>query len=241
MTSKTSVDTTLVLRAGASVLAYSAFLNRVLPPRVHVPANLLAAGLATWIVRRDGASWDELGLAPSRIPAGVRTGLVVALPIVATTVGFAAAPQTRRHFNDARVVEANNPAYELALRIPIGTALCEEVLFRGALLALIERHGSRRAAMAVTSALFGLWHILPTLDARAANVDRATMNAETHPVALALGTVAATSAAGLGFALLRRRSGSVFAAVLAHSAVNASAFIAARMHRYHFAPSPPGR
>lgn len=241
MTSETSVDKRVVIGAGAALLSYSAVLNRLLPPRVHVPANLVAAGLATWIVRRDGASWDDLGLAPSRIPGGVRTGVAAAVPIAVTTAALAAAPPTRRHFEDTRVLETPNPLYELALRIPVGTALCEELLFRGALLAVLERHGSRRAAAAISSAFFGLWHVLPTLDARAANSDRATLNSETHPALLILGTIGTTALAGYVFATLRRRSGSIVAAVLAHSAVNASGFIAARMNRRRLGATHPGR
>jgi membrane protease YdiL (CAAX protease family) len=241
VTSKTSVDKRFVIGAGISVLGYSAVLNRVLPPRVHVPANLIAAALATWIVRRDGASWDDLGLSPSRLPDGVRAGIAVAVPIVAATAALAAAPQTRRHFEDTRVLEAPNPWYELALRIPVGTALCEEVLFRSALLAGFERHSSRRAAIVISSALFGLWHVLPTLEARRANADQATMNAEADPRLLVLGTIGATGIAGFAFATLRRRTGSVVAAVIAHSAVNVSGFIAARMNQRRFGRTRPGR
>ena len=43
-----------------------------------------------------------------------------------------------------------------------------------------------------------------------------------------LGTVAATAAAGVGFALLRLRSRSVAAPVLAHAAVNQLGYAAAR-------------
>jgi membrane protease YdiL (CAAX protease family) len=49
-----------------------------------------------------------------------------------------------------------------------------------------------------------------------------------HKFGVVAGTVAATTAAGVGFSLLRLRSGSVLAPVIVHAAINSSAFIAAR-------------
>ena len=48
------------------------------------------------------------------------------------------------------------------VRIPFGTVLLEETLFRGVLLALALRRWSVATAVIVTSAIFGLWHVVPT-------------------------------------------------------------------------------
>ena len=50
------------------------------------------------------------------------------------------------------------------VRIPVATALSEEIMFRSALHALFARAHSLRTTLTWTSFLFGLWHILPTLD-----------------------------------------------------------------------------
>jgi hypothetical protein len=157
-------------------------------------------------------------------------GFTVAAPIVAG-IGLAArAPVTGPYFSDARVLRASRgrAAYETAIRIPIGTALAEELLFRGALLALFRRRYSTAGAVAVSSLLFGCWHLLPARQSVADNSSGGTADTSLRTLALMVGTVAATTVAGVGFAGLRLRSRSILAPVIVHAAINSSAFIAAR-------------
>jgi membrane protease YdiL (CAAX protease family) len=211
-----------------SVLGYSALLNRVIPPRAHVPANLAAAGTAIVAVRALGATWDELGLARSRVGRGVRAGVTLAAPIVAGAAGFATLPQTRGQFEHPRVATAPRPLYEVMLRIPVGTALCEELIFRSALLASFERQHRAAVAIGATSAVFGLWHVLPTLDGL--DHEPAPVDNSARAAAVAK-SVLATTFAGLAFAWTRRRTGSVLSAVIVHTAINTAGFIAVRMRR----------
>jgi membrane protease YdiL (CAAX protease family) len=199
--------------ASAAVAGYNALLHRVVPPRLRMPANLGAATVAVVLVHCDGATWEELGLAPRHTARSARAGALVAAPIVATTAALALLPPSRRHFHDTRVATAPNPAFEIALRIPVGTALCEELLFRSALLAYLDRHTNRIAATITSSLLFGLWHVLP---ARESRVDAGS-------------TVWATTVAGIVFVGIRRRTRSVAAPTVVHAALNASAFVAARL------------
>jgi tRNA pseudouridine32 synthase/23S rRNA pseudouridine746 synthase len=221
---KTTTDTAAI----GAVLAYGASHNRLVPGKARMPANLVAAAVATGVVYLSGASWDDLGLSPLQWRRGVRTGVGVSVPIVASMGVLAATPATRRHFADPRVTEAPNPLFEAALRIPIGTALCEELIFRSALLALLERHGSARRAVALSSLTFGLWHIFPALDAL-----RATEDPEhppsVPPLASVVITIAATTVAGVAFAWMRKRSRSVLAPVIVHGTINGSSFVAARL------------
>jgi uncharacterized protein len=221
------------LAAGAVALGYGAVLNRLLPDAVHVPANTAAAAAFAVAVRRDGATLEDLGLAAERVRPGIRTGLAYALPTVAGVACAAAVPATRRFFADRRVVELSDEraAYEVAIRIPFGTALAEELIFRGALFAVLRRRGSTARALALSSLLFGLWHVFPAVDALPAHATGAT-RARHHPgrwVLAASGTVLATTVAGYGFGRLRARSGSVFAPALVHAALNTSAFVATRI------------
>jgi membrane protease YdiL (CAAX protease family) len=217
------------IAAGIGTLAYSAVLNALLPEAAHVPANLAAAATVVTLARRDGASFADLGLSRDSFGAGARVGLTVAAPIVAG-IGLAArAPATGRHFNDARVLRASRrrAAYETAVRIPLGTALGEELLFRSALLGLFGRKYPTAGAVAASSLLFGLWHVLPALQSVADNASEGS-DESLRTMAIVAGTVAATAAAGVGLAGLRLRSGSILAPVIVHAAINASAFIAAR-------------
>ena len=137
-------------------------------------------------------------------------------------------PRTRSAFREPRIetVPALQAAYEVFARIPFGTALPEELIFRGALLGLLTRRHSPTVAIALSSLLFGLWHIAPTIDRLESN---AAMNGKpvAHKAARVAASVAATSVAGVALALLRRRSGSVVAPWMAHCAVNATGYMCA--------------
>ena len=100
--------------------------------------------------------------------------------------------------------------------IPIGTVLLEEVAFRGVLWGLLWRLGGTVVATAVSSALFGLWHILPSFLRAAVAKDlkvigSAVGQGRSAQVIAVLGTVLFTAGSGVVFCELRRRSGSILA------------------------------
>jgi membrane protease YdiL (CAAX protease family) len=114
-------------------------------------------------------------------------------------------------------------------RIPFGTVLWEETAFRGVLLAALTRVLPVHAAIAASAAVFGVWHIRPTLSAVAAN-DLAD-GPLGRGLAVLLGC-AVTAGAGVLFAWLRMRSGSLVAPVLLHLATNdVGTLAAAAAHR----------
>ncbi|MBM3660168.1 MAG: CPBP family intramembrane metalloprotease, partial [Actinobacteria bacterium] len=106
-------------------------------------------------------------------------------------------------------------------------ALAEELLFRGAVLGAWRPVIGTPGAVAVSSLAFGVWHVLPALEAHAHNPAGADLadrvgGRPTHVV----GTVAATAVAGAGFAALRLRTRSVVAPALVHAAVNQAGYLA---------------
>jgi membrane protease YdiL (CAAX protease family) len=208
-------------RLGAAVAVvviagWNAIVNRVLPAAWYVPANLaVAAGLVA-LGRLSGATPTELGLSPERARAGLRLGFAVAGVVATGIVVGVAVPGSRRFFVDQRLagVSAAGLAYQAVIRIPLGTVVLEEVAFRGVLLGLF---GPGRIGVATSSVLFGLWHVLPTLDALAANDLANSLAARTAAV---VGAVAFTGAVGVVFCALRLRSGSVAAPAVVHAAAN---------------------
>jgi predicted Abi (CAAX) family protease len=155
-------------------------------------------------------------------------GLVAAVPLAAVAAVGVAIPRTRRMLADEKIT-GTSPAeavFETVVRIPLETALAEEVIFRGVLLALGQRSRSRGWAVATSSMLFGLWHVAPTLGARAGGA-KGRPDARTSASTVAV--VATTTAAGVGFAWLRLRARSVVAPILAHAALNITAFAGVRM------------
>jgi uncharacterized protein len=191
-------------------------------------ASITLALVCVGIAGRRGLSAADLGVGRDRIAAGSRWGLGVGAPLVAVVHVLSLVPATRGLFVDARYLQLSGPeaARHLFVRIPFGTALSEELVFRGVLLAALRRQWRQPVAVAVSSALFGLGHVLPALAFTRAN---AGVPGSGSGAALTVGaTVVATGAAGAGLAWLRLRSGSLAAPVLVHAAVNAGALAATR-------------
>jgi membrane protease YdiL (CAAX protease family) len=228
-------------RNGALVLAVGALAARNIAglarsDGAYVPVNVaMTAALVAW-ARRTGCTWHDLGLTPANARGALRLGGVAAAPVVAALALGAGHPATRGIFDDERVnTEAGLPELvsQTGLRIPVGTALYEEVAFRGVLLALLSRQLSVGAAVVVDSVLFGLWHVVPTIGNADANDVVGVARA-----ALVAGSVVATAAGGAAFCWLRRRGRHVAAPALLHVAVNDTSYLLAwwirsRQQRVH--------
>jgi membrane protease YdiL (CAAX protease family) len=122
-------------------------------------------------------------------------------------------------FLDARAAGPLSTALFAAfVRIPLGTVVLEEVAFRGVLPALVS--GSWWRATLVSSALFGLWHVLPAAGLASANAAvGATFGGwgAAGPAGLA---VLSAFVAGVLMCGLRRWSGHLVTPMLAHLATN---------------------
>ncbi|RFU21697.1 CPBP family intramembrane metalloprotease [Geodermatophilus marinus] len=188
--------------------------------------NLIATAVLLGAARAAGLSRAELGLDPRRVGAGLRWGGAFAAVVVAGCAAGVAVPATRPLFADARVAGAGAAelAHDVLVRIPLGTVLWEETAFRGVLLAVLARLLAPRTAVVASALLFGVWHVRPTASAVAAN-DLAG-GAAAQALLVALGCLV-TVGAGLLFAWLRVRSGSLLAPVLLHLATNTSGLLAA--------------
>lgn len=208
-----------------ALVAYNAALNLVPFPRwTYVPLNLLLAGVLVLLARDREISWEALGLARTEISSGLRWGLGAAIVVaVAVAVGVAIGDRIAivgRLLADERAagISGIGLLYETFIRIPLGTAAFEEVAFRGVLLAEISRHRSVVTAVIISSVVFGLWHIGPSLATIRLNDPDVTLTGEVIGVAAAVGV---TTVAGVVFCWLRLASGSLLAPILAHWATNA--------------------
>jgi len=155
-----------------------------------------------------GLARAPLGLRPREVGAGLRLGLRVAAIIGAAVASSAVLPPVRAAM-EARDLPAS-PLRWLALEIPLGTVWSEEAAFRGALGTLAADGFGPVGGRLLQSVAFGLSHIP---DARSTG----------EPV---IATVLTTGAAGWLFALLRERTGSLAAPMLAHLAVNEAGALA---------------
>jgi uncharacterized protein len=209
------------------VAVYNIMVTRI-PRRARLPANLVAAAALAGFARVSGASPSELGLSRASVGRGNRIGLVAAVPLVAASAAAVANPRTRRLLADEKITGTSpgEAVFETVVRIPLETALPEEVIFRGVLLGLGLRSRSRGWAIVTSSTFFGLWHVVPALGAAERG---ATSRPDARTTASTAAVVATTAMAGAGFAGLRLRAGSVLAPTLAHAALNMAAFAGVRI------------
>ncbi len=208
------------------LVAWNVVQNRV-ERRTYGRLNAAGSALVVAVGRATGSTWDDLGLGPGSWRRGVQLGAPVAA--MAAGVMTAAGARHRNLFRDERV-ERVSPA-ELALetlfRIPVGTAVFEELVFRGAAWGRLAARSGVRRAHVISSAIFGLWHILPTLNTlRVYRRGRWRRTPLLAAVAVAA-AVGATGTAGIGLALLRRHSRSVVAPIIVHAVVNGTGYVLA--------------
>lgn len=215
------------LATAALLVAYNTATN--IEPgndRGYISRNVVAAALLVAVARGRGLTWDELGLGRAGLRSGWRWGSAIA-GAVGGAVAVSAVLGRRRSFgrrmlSDRRAdLDDRQLAWQTLVRIPIGTAAFEEVAFRGVVHAMFARSARWPAAMAGSSAAFGLWHVGPTLAALRHN------EVAQHPVGPVAGAVVATTVAGLALGVLRNVGGHVLPCWLAHWTSNAVGLLAA--------------
>ncbi len=214
----------LVLAGYANIIS-----NEVLAEVWHIPFHLGILGLSLLIARRAGTTWTSMGLRPDRARRGATVGGVVigliTIGVVISVVGSAFFPELRDLFERKDIVNGSIgwTLFQAFIRIPLATALYEEVLFRGIVFGMFVRRYSPLVSGIVTSLLFGLWHILPTFEMSPIG-DTGTY---VGVAATIIGSVVGTAIAGLGFLLVRLYANSTIASVLAHIATNSIAMLGA--------------
>ena len=220
--------------AAAACIALAGYNNLVgLRPwhrRWYPVVNGCAAAAALAAAAGSGLTAADLGLRRDRLRAGFRLGSAAAAPVVAAFGLAALTPAARPLLNDQRIagLDRCQLAYQVLLRIPVGTVAWEEIAFRGVLQAALRRVLAEPAATVVGSTVFGLWHTRPTVEALAVNRLAADRGARITAVTA---VAAGTAGAGAVLSLLRERSGSLAAPVLLHLAANCAGPLASALTR----------
>lgn len=228
----------VLVTLACALLLYNLFANRWPPFNGpwYVPLNLavtclvVLAGLGPL-----GLTWREIAGTPESLGfvVGAIAGLVVTAPLLVGTLWGRSA----RLIRDERVAHLGGwaLAYQTLIRIPLGTALLEEVAFRGVLFAGWRHLGDIQAAL-LSSLVFGLWHVGPTINMVRMNRPGASSGGVVRTVA---GAVLFTTLAGLLFVWLRIEWG-LGAPLLMHATVNSVATVASVLaHRRLVAVSAP--
>ncbi|HEV2920084.1 MAG TPA: CPBP family intramembrane glutamic endopeptidase [Actinomycetota bacterium] len=211
-----------------AVLAVAMVVDRAVPG-AHVAVGLGLAACLVVIARADGLTAADLGLARSTWPSGLRWGAAAAALVGAAYALAYLVPAVRHAVPDDAGDIGRATLWAVLVVVPLGTVLPEELAFRGLLLPLLGRRHGVRVATLLSSGLFGLWHVLPSLGGGPANAMIAGTVGGDAPgmAARVMLTVLFTALAGGVLCWLRLRSDSLLAPVLAHWTVNGLGVIVA--------------
>lgn len=160
--------------------------------------------------------FDTVGLAGGLFHALVWGGVTL---LVMFGVGslMLSRPDLKAHLagQPLALLDRRRAVGEIAVRIPIFTALIEEAFFRGVLHAALMALYPMEVAVWLGAGLFGLWHIGPGID-QTRNGDHSMQSRAVHTAV----TVVATTLAGVFLVWLRIETGSIWAPVTVHATIN---------------------
>ena len=206
------------------------YLGLSLPGGMLVPNLVGVALLLRWATRRGGLSPDDLGVrregAFRGAAWGALAGVLMAIPALAV---FTFPPLLEKPISYRPIAALDAPRFlkKILLDMPVATALCEELAFRGVLQGLLARALSTAAAVLAANAAFALWHVVITL--RTAS-ESSVAAARLVPIALLSGLVGVFGG-GVIFSLLRLRTGRLAGSVIAHWMVDALMTVAVYARR----------
>ena len=213
-----------VLVVIAFMLAINVVNNRI-APQTHFllwafgsSVVLIAIGLL------DGNSWTDMGLSWRFGLSGLFwAGLTIALVTIAYAIA-SSFKKTRQAFHDERYAQMSGGrlVFQTLLEVPFGTVLMEEIAFRAVLFSMLARRYGVIWGLVISSVLFGLWHILPSIGTHESNPALGGVAGEGRKgnvIAVAL-SVLTTSVAGVIFVGLRLVSGSILGPMGLHWATN---------------------
>ena len=212
---------TLVLLAAVSLL------DNVLAPGLYLLwACVAIVGLAL-LAWGDGLHRRDLGLGPVTRRAAVAAAVVVVITAAGMLLGTQI-PGVSTAYLDERVsgMGAGEVAFAALVRVPVGTALLEEVAFRGVLLAMLTRRFGLWRGVAGSSVAFGAWHLLPAVSVAAGN-EAVGSALGANSVLLAGVGMAAAGLAGVFLCLLRLRYDHLIVPLALHSTANSLAYFLA--------------
>ncbi|WP_328940627.1 CPBP family intramembrane metalloprotease [Streptomyces sp. NBC_00250] len=212
----------------AVLVAANLLLNRWTgPPRLI--AAVTVSALLLGVLRWAGGTLADAGLAPGTLARGARWASVLMGLVGVVYAAGALLPATRSLFEDQRYdgMTGSELVARVLVVVPVGTVLVEEIAFRGVLYGLVSRARGTVWATTVSSLLFGLWHVLPSLHLATAKPALTGVFGDSALGSFLAITAAVlfTALAGVLFCELRRRSGSLLAPMGLHWAVNAFGYV----------------
>jgi len=207
-----------------ALLVINVVNNRVAPQSHYLLWSFVSAVVLIALGLLDGNSWSDMGLGWASVVPGLLWAAGCIGAVTAVYLVGASIRRTRTAFEDERMAELTGGrlAFQALLEVPLGTVLLEEIAFRAVLFSMLARRFGVVWAIVISSILFGLWHVLPSIGTHEQNPALGSMVGEGrrgNVLAVAL-SVLTTTVAGVLFAGLRLVSGSVLAPMGLHWATN---------------------
>ena len=221
------MDVLVAVALSSVLVVYNNAINRWGPFHgiAYVPVNVAFAGVVVLLAATTfDLSPAELGLRSEASDALLPLGLLALFALGAFALALS---PLGRLIADERVrgIYGRGLIWYVLVRIPVGTALVKETVFRGVLFAAWRAAGTSDVVAAICAAVaFGLWHIQPTVIGLRMNDPSVSRNRVSAAV---IGAVCLTTIAGLGLASLRMWSGGLLAPIVLHAGINSVGALAA--------------
>jgi membrane protease YdiL (CAAX protease family) len=218
--------------AVAPLAAYAVVFQTVLylslPQRLRTRVVPLVTGVVgATLSLAAGAifGFDRVGLAGGDVATALAWGGVAVLGMAVLGFAMMQRADLRQQLADPRLASlSRREAFgQIFVRIPVFTALIEEAFFRGVLHAALMALYPVEVAIWLGAGLFGLWHIGPAVDQARAG-EKSVVASAAHTAV----TVVAMTAAGAFLVWLRIETGSIWAGVAVHAAINMTMALFAR-------------
>ncbi len=212
----------------AYAAAFQTIVYFLLPRHLRTRwAPLVTGSVGAGLVVLAGSIFGFGRIGLGSIEPGVVIFWAVVTAAIVSVIGLTmlAIPKLRIALADPRLasLSARESFVQIFVRIPIMTALIEEAVFRGVLHSALMALYPEPTAIWLGAGLFGIWHIGPGLD-QAESSDAGTLAGWIHTIV----TVVATTVAGAALVWLRLETGSIWAGVAVHAALNMTMALFAR-------------
>ena len=139
--------------------------NRLAPQSHYLLWSFASSVVLIAIGLLDGNSFTDMGLGwwfylSGFIWAATSIGVVTAFYVVVSLF-----KKTRQAFRDDSIgsLSAGKLAFQALVEVPFGTVLLEEIAFRAVLFSMLARRFGVVWAIVISSIMFGIWHVLPSI------------------------------------------------------------------------------
>lgn len=218
---------------GVFLLAYNNLIN-FLPPILHAQIYVwLNMGVLCliwiWSRRYLNLNHIDLGITIKNLGISLLIGLGLTLMVVLPfLILLLLLPSLGFDVKTPRLEEIAHEIFwwRIFVRIPLGTALFEEMLFRGFFYGYLIKKTSHKKTLWVTSLFFAFWHITPAFKVISLDLQIVTTMLF---ILLWLVGLLGSFIAGLLFAWIRYRTNNIAGCILAHACINDLALVIASL------------